>query len=246
MSTVPETGFIVVNVRTVGPENNLNTNRMVALGAVVIKASDIEKVSEEKLGCVRFLNNNKLSVSDVYRLIPEENRFYVYINDQEALNRIEEEKPLNAQIQEIKSSRYGPEEAIQQFDNWYQGVVKQYKGNTILLSNKSDFDFFWVDTYYANYLQKSLGFILRLDTTSFYFGLTASKYKIDYNSWLLHTTKLLKSSGFALPDVELEPEWAEYHPLYCVFENAIELACVVYQHNIICSRQTKCNLIRRE
>lgn len=267
-----DTAFLIVDVETTHSGNNMELGRMIAFGAIVIRECDISKVVQEQNGCVKFNKNNKLTFQDIGKLVPIENRIRIYIHDEEALKQIKdvnnpgdiwkEEKGqefwlhpdrrdmLNYAIEEMQQSNLGPKEAMETFHKWFLDVHQRFNNNVILVSDTTNFDFPWMDNYYKKYLNMnsinhatSNGFVLPLDTGSYYFALT--KQIVNLKNWdNFNSEKSLIEAGYIIPEIELGPT-GEHDPLNDALKIGIRYACVVYQHNLL-EKQKSVKRIRHE
>lgn len=238
------TAILAIDVETPGHGKNLDRNRMIALAGIVVEPHLLAKYKKDK---------EKLTREEILEIVPESQRFSMYIHDSQALKEIENVGPIWQEIKgrefwlaekntlmlhhalnEMSISQSDETQSMTLFETWLQSMMRQFP-KLLFISDTSNFDFAWLDHYRKKFLQLDSinhatqnGFVLPIDTGSFYFGLTRSKdKKFDFNSWdNLNSERVLKDAGFHIPEFEIGKE---HEPLNDALKIGLRLGFVISQ-----------------
>jgi hypothetical protein len=246
-SSSSNTAILVIDLEVTGHGFDMELNRIMGGAMVVIELGKSI--------------NQTLTQEDLLALIPEDNRFYEYVHDSEALFQIKSIlksgdtqgqfiwkefrgrefwlKPDNREqlltaVDKMKRSDLGPCEFSQAARDWIHNMASKYN-NLILLSDTSNFDWKWLDSYLhkhagrgsVNYATRN-GCVMPMDATSYFFGL--SKQAPSFQAWdNFSSAKSLKEAGFTLPDTSKVIDPNSHHPLDDAINIAIRFASIANQ-----------------
>jgi len=137
-------------------------------------------------------------------------------------------------VADMRASEIGPMEFATAAHAWMRKMADKY-GDLLLLSDTSNFDWAWLDHYlhvhggYAsvNYATNN-GFVIPLDATSYFFGLT--KQPLSFGAWDNFSSKrALTDADFALPDTSHAIDPDSHDPLDDAINIAVRFASIVHQ-----------------
>lgn len=263
--------IFVLDIETPGHGKNLDRNHMIAFAAIIIEPELFNSPEIKNY----LMNKRPLTIDQIQHLVPESQRFSMYIHDVEALKQIhpymnnilnssnDENKIISTPgpiweevkgrefwlddknramlihaINEMTSSPCDEKSAMQLFERWFQEMMKKFP-KLLFVSDTSNFDYPWLDHYRKKFLNLDSinhatknGFVLPVDTGSFYYGLTAYRpsTKLNFNSWDNFNDQIeLTSAGYSLPNLELVLG-NDHQPLNDVLKIGLRFASILFQH----------------
>lgn len=248
--------IFVPDFETSAHGRNFNVCRMLGGGAVVIepqrllkyfdREGNIKPITKEVLDDIIPPENRFRAYvhdEDAIREYEEsagEGPIWKEIKGQEFWMKPQNKDMFQTAFNEMKKSTLNQEQFTRALNAFLNKMIAKY-GKLIFASDTTNFDFPMWDHYKRTYIDSKEssesgsinhatpnGFVLPLDTTSFYFGLTRQKLTLD--SWdTFGSAHALISAGYRLPLLGSIIDPNSHDPLQDAIGIAIRLAAVICQ-----------------